>query len=152
MSWVSLSLRKLTLKNRINNLESDLVRISQALQTAEQSYSYEEQRSNLFYNYELSQINQNYQGAIAGAGTDSQAVYSVFQAAVAYQTRMQMQTSIFNAESEVRRRKSDAETSALEAEQTEVETQLSAARAEYDSLTNAIHEDIKKNAITLVNA
>ena len=43
MGWAALSLRKMTLKQRINNLEQRLVNISQELQSMYDSGSYAQQ-------------------------------------------------------------------------------------------------------------
>ena len=43
MGWAALSLRKMTLKQRINNLEQRLVNISQELQSMYDSASYSQQ-------------------------------------------------------------------------------------------------------------
>lgn len=43
MGWAALSLRKMTLKQRINNLEQRLVNISQELQSMYDSSSYAQQ-------------------------------------------------------------------------------------------------------------
>jgi hypothetical protein len=57
MTWVSVSLRKMELKNRINNMESQLMDISQELQTIADESSNEQSKISLKNNYELGKLN-----------------------------------------------------------------------------------------------
>ena len=54
------------------------------------------------------------------------------------------------ASNRVNQDRTDAKTRALEAQQEQIETQLEAARAEYDQLDKACSQDIQKGAIKLV--
>ena len=181
MGWVTVSLRKMTLKNRINNLETDLIRISQQLQTTANNGAYEQQNDQLEYNYNLSIMNDDYMkridsiqrrtsgsstnpngvsagsysGSYAGSSSSSTIDNSVFaldmwRANAEYNQKRQNAESIFNAKNNARQAKVDAESNGLEAQKEQIEAQLKAARAEYESLGQAMDQDIKDGAIHLV--
>lgn len=157
MSWVTISLRKMTLKNRINNLESELIRISQQLQTVANNESYNQQADQLNHNYNVAAANAAYQESLNGIDTNAdgdnekqlEAQRNIANVTLAYNNQMQMEDSIFEAKNSARQRMTDAQSNALEAQQEQVETQLKAAKAEYDSLGEAVKDDIKRDTISL---
>ena len=57
MGWVTLSLRKMTLKQRISNLEYRLVQISQEQQTLANQSSYAQRYLGMMQNQSTSQLN-----------------------------------------------------------------------------------------------
>ena len=158
MSWVTVSLRKMTLKNRINNLESELIRISQRLQTVANNESYNQQADQLNHNYQIAAMNAAYNDTISKIDTNTNgdnqkqlaAQKNIMTATNNYNSAMQMEDSIFNAKNTARQHMVDAQTNALEAQQEQVEAQIKAARAEYESLGEAMDQDIKDGAIKLV--
>jgi hypothetical protein len=60
MTWASVSLRKMELKNKINSMESQLIDISQQLQKISNESSAKETAVSLWSNYNLSGINNEY--------------------------------------------------------------------------------------------
>lgn len=61
MSWASLALRKMTLKNRVNDLNTQLVQISQKMQEVSNDLSYEQRNKQLQYDYDLSVAEDTYE-------------------------------------------------------------------------------------------
>ena len=157
MGWAALSLRKMTLKQRINSLEQRLVNISQQEMSMYDSSSYAQQAIGVQKTQALSHFQQIFEdnsNAIkqqyAGA-TSTQDLNSYNTAIQTEQLSLQysqmIQNSLFQAkESAMQNSINQSETQiALEKEQ--VETQLEAARAEYESLDQACSSDIKSGAI-----
>ena len=153
MGWAALSLRKMTLKQRIN--------ISQELQSMYDSSSYAQQalgveKTNALSN--LQQIYSNNTSSIAGAyqgSTDTDSLNQYNQALQQEQLSLMynqmIQNSLFTAkESAMQDSINQAETQ-LQLEQEQIETQLEAARAEYDSLDQACSQDIQSGAIKLIS-
>jgi uncharacterized protein YlxW (UPF0749 family) len=63
--------------------------------------------------------------------------------------KLELQT-LANMQSETLRSETDAQTQTLEAQQEQLQTQLKAVRAEYDSLDEALDKDIQSSTIKLV--
>ncbi len=158
MSWVTVSLRKMTLKNRINTLESDLIRISQRLQSIANNESYNQQADQLNHNYNVAALNAAYSDQMSQIDTNAngdtkkqlEAQKAIAVATNTYNNQMQIQDSIFEAQNTTRQNLADAQTQALEAQQEQIESQLKSARAEYESLGDALKNDIEKGVIKLV--
>ncbi len=153
MTWATISARKMVLKNRINTLETELIRISQRLQDAYDDAAYDQRKNQLNYDYELAGLTDEYQAGMDGLeGQDLQG--QAFQGAyntvvMQYMDDKRQLDAGFAAQNQMVQDKADAKTKALEAEQEQIETQLEAARAEYESLDKACSEDIKNGAINL---
>jgi hypothetical protein len=141
------------LKNRINQFESRLIQVSQRLQTVSNKSSYNENINNSYYTYQLSLVNADYQNAItlAGQASDSNGqTAAMYQAQLAYSNNKAVLEAMKQSWSDTKKSETDAEAQALEAEQDQLQTQVKAARAEYDSLGEAMDNDISKGAIKLV--
>ncbi len=161
MGWAALSLRKMTLKQRINNLEQRLVTISQELQSQYDSSSYAEQaigveKSNALadlqstYSSNVSTISSQYSGS---TDTDALAEYNTAlqEEQLSYMYNQMIQNSVFTAKEQALQDTVNQSETQLQLEQEQVETQLEAARAEYDSLDEACSQDIQSGAISLVS-
>ncbi len=220
MTWVSVSLRKMELKNRINTLESQLIDISQRMQTIADEKASEQTKQALQSNFELSQVRTKYlkdmtsvftaddkaatiqdsllsqcyndEGQLDIAkfqemfGLDGTAVEGLTEETMAddlftrfftgqdgvellknldetstkylanmhvtsnYLDEKMSLTALNQAEADALRSEADSETQALEAQQEQIQTQLKAARAEYDNLGEALDKDIQTSTIKLV--
>lgn len=160
MGWAALSLRKMTLKQRINNLEQRLTTISQELQSQYDAASYAEQAVGVEKSQALSDLQTTYSNNTStlastysgSSDTDSLSEYSTAlqQEQLSYQYNQMILESLFTAKEEAMQDTINQSETQLELEQEQIETQLEAARAEYDSLDEAVSEDIQNGAIALV--
>ena len=159
MTWATISTRQMVLKNRINTLESQLIDISQQLQTAYDDSAYNQQINQMDYSEKLEQIQNAYQDrldALSGNDTSTTEGSELYtkqtnEAAKLYLTAKKMLDQQLNTVNTMEQHKTDAKTKALEAQQEQIETQLEASRAEYDQLDKACSNDIGKGAIKLVS-
>lgn len=162
MGWASLSLRKMTLKQRINNLEQRLTNISQELQTMYDSSSYSQQALGLeknqaalalqtTYSNNINTLGGTYGSGTGSTSTDQLAQYNAAlqQEQLSYMYNQMIQNSMFSAKEQAMQESINQQETALELEQEQLETQLQAARAEYQSLDQAIGQDIQDGAIKL---
>ena len=69
MGWAALSLRKMTLKQRINNLEQRLVNISQELQSMYDSGSYAQQAMGVEQSQAMMALQNTYSNNTATIGS-----------------------------------------------------------------------------------
>ncbi|MBE7706714.1 MAG: hypothetical protein E7Z91_05690 [Cyanobacteria bacterium SIG30] len=154
MTWATISLRKMELKNRINQLESEAIQISQELQTASRESSQEQQMTNLTSNYQQSLMYADYEKAMDAINSNKKIDASKKQEAIMkVQQRYNQNANVFSSINESKasslKNVTDAKTKAIEARKEQVETQLKAANAEYESLGQAMDNDIQKSAIKL---
>lgn len=159
MAWVTISLRKMVLKQRISMLESRLITLSQQQQSLANSGAYAQQFLNAMKDDKYGQLQLQRQNAIQGmagqapqdASAESNLQYTNSLNNVNLQSSFsQMQLdSIFQGYEDGLRSESDRKARALEAEQVQIETQLKAARAEEENLGKAMDQDIKNGAINL---
>ena len=161
MGWAALSLRKMTLKQRINNLEQRLVNISQELQSMYDSSSYAQQALGVEKSQALMNLQNTYSNNTATLGGQYSGTTNTTDLA-AYQTGLQqeqlslmynqmIQNSLFTAKEQAMQETINQQETQLQLEQEQVETQLEAARAEYESLDEAVSQDIQSVAISLVS-
>lgn len=161
MGWAALSLRKMTLKQRINDLEQRLTTISQELQTMYDSSSYAEQAIGVEKSQALSSIMQTYSdnsSTISSQyqGSSDTASLSEYNTALqqeqlSYQYNQMILNSMFTAKEQAMQDTINQSETQLELEQEQIETQLEAARAEYQNLDDAVSSDIQDGAISLVS-
>lgn len=157
MGWAALSLRKMTLKQRINSLEQRLVNISQQEMSMYDSSSYAQQAIGVqktqaashlqqIFDNNSKTIQQQYANATSTQDLNNYNI-AIQNEQLSLQYNQMIQNSLFQAkESAMQNSINQSETQiALEKEQ--VETQLEAARAEYESLDQACSSDIKSGAI-----
>jgi len=155
MSWVTLSLRKMTLKQRSSNLEFRLTQLSQQKQTIANQAAYAQRTINSQKNLYTSIYNMvgmaSLQGAIAASqGDQANMMFGMYQ----HQQGMMMGSMIMNSVFDSYKNAMDEQirqmAAQIDEEITQVEAQLKAAKAEEESISKAMDDDIKKSAIQLV--
>ncbi len=161
MGWAALSLRKMTLKQRINNLEQRLVNISQELQSMYDSSSYAEQALGVEKNQAMANLQNTFAtnnatlASTYGGATDAAglAEYNtqLQQQQMSLMYSQMIQNSMFSAKEQAMQEAVNQAETQLQLEQEQVETQLAAARAEYQALGQAVSQDIQQGAIHLVS-
>lgn len=161
MGWAALSLRKMTLKQRINNLEQRLVNISQELQSMYDAASYSQQALGVEKTQALANLQNTYSNNSAtlastytgGTSTADLANYNAAlqQEQLSYMYNQMIQNSMFSTKEQAMQDSINQAETQLELEQEQVETQLEAARAEYQQLDQACSQDISDGAIKLVS-
>lgn len=161
MGWVTLSLRKMTLKQRISNLEYRLVQISQEQQTLANQSSYAQRYLGMMQNQSTSQLNVDRLNYLKQARSNYSSGSSDYQGQLNLQSaldeinlnysfeKMNME-SVFQAQQDSMLQEINAKQQQLELEQEQLQTQLSAARAEEEQMSEAMNQDIKNGAIKLV--
>jgi BMFP domain-containing protein YqiC len=150
MTWVSVSLRKMTLKNRINTLEDQLMNISQQIQSSQQEGAMSIMKNNYGEQAQLSGINNDFKSSISGLDKDSDTYQTdILGAYTEWADAKMANTSIFDAQEEMIRSEASTKTSALEQQQEMLEAQLKSARSEYDALGEALDKDIEQSTIKL---
>ena len=165
MTWATISTRQMVLKNRINCLETQLIRISQEIQSTYDESSYDQQFAQMDYGENLAQAQDVYQkemdkiyndhtknadGSDASNNNTYDETKRYNDATRTYLNAKRNLDKKLEANNRVNQDRTDAKTRALEAQQEQIETQLEAARAEYDQLDKACSQDIQKGAIKLV--
>lgn len=162
MGWVTLSLRKMALKQRVSNLEYRLVQISQQQQTLANSSSYAQRYVGMMQNQSMMQLNVDRLNYL------KQARESFAQDGSSYESQLNLQStldninlgyqftqmnmeSVFQAQEDSMLQEINAQQQQLELEQEQIQTQLAAAQAELESLDSAISNDIKNGAIKLTS-
>ena len=164
MGWVTLSLRKMALKQRISTIEYRLDQISQEQQSLANQSSYTQRYLGAVQNQKLSQLNAQRTNFLENArekyqSTDGTSMstndYMDLQSAMDqinlnYQFEQMNMESIFQTQQDSLLQEINTKQQQLELEQEQIQTQLSAARAEEEQLSEAVSQDIKNNAIKLV--
>ncbi len=162
MGWVTLSLRKMALKQRVSNLEYRLVQISQQQQTLANQSSYAQRYMGMMQNQSMMQLNvdrQNYlkdaRNNFSNNGSDYQSQLDLQTALddinLNYQFEQMNMESVFQAQEDSMLKEINSQQQQLELEQEQIQTQLAAAQAELESLDSAITNDIKNGAIKLTS-
>lgn len=161
MGWAALSLRKMTLKQRINNLEIRLTTVSQELQSMYDASSYAEQALGIEKTNALADLQSTYSSNVSTlaetysdtSDTDALSEYNAAlqQEQLSLTYNQMIQESLFTAKESALQETINEQETQLELEQEQLETQLEAARAEYDSLDDACSQDIQSGAISLVS-
>lgn len=157
MTWATISTRQMNLKNRINGLESQLTRISQDLQTAYDDSSYKQQLNEMKYTEELAAAQDEYTEKMdklekAHENDEKSGAYTkeYNDAQREYLKKKRALDNELKTKNTCNKDMTDAKTRALEAQQEQIETQLEAARSEFDQLDKACSQDIQKGAIKLI--
>lgn len=162
MGWVTLSLRKMALKQRVSNLEYRLVQISQQQQTLANQSSYAQRYAGMMQNQSMMQLNVdrlNYlkqaRESFSENGSDYQSQLNLQttlnEIDLNYQFEQMNMESVFQAQEDSMLQEINAQQQRLELEQEQIQTQLAAAQAELESLDSAITSDIKNGAIKLTS-
>lgn len=160
MGWVTISLRKMALKQRESSLQYRLMQISQERQSLANQSNYTQRYVNAMKNQENGNIMNGYMDAVEQLQQQGQNIDPTSKEWTAYQkaldqaslvqSRQQMAAdSIFQGYEDglmgdVNRREQQ-----LDGEQVQIETQLKAAQAELESLDQAMDNSIKNSAIKL---
>lgn len=162
MAWVTISLRKMVLKQRISMLEARSIELSQQQQSLANNGAYAQQFLNAMKDKSYGELQVRHQQKVQGlSGQAANIDPNDFAQQQQYtnnlndlnlgQTYSRMQLdSIFEGYESGMRDEADRKARALEAEQVQIETQLKAARAEEENLSKAMDQDIKSGAIQLV--
>lgn len=162
MGWITLSLRKLVLTQRVNELEHRLTRLSQEHQSLSNSSSYSTrvmgvQKSEAYkelltnYSNNINAVASNFQnGAVTDIGMAAQYNTNIQQIQLDYMINKMNLDSIFTAKESALQDEVNEKENRLDLEQEQLETQLEAARAEKEALDQAISQDIKSSTISLV--
>lgn len=162
MGWVTLSLRKMVLTQRVSQLEHRLTKLSQQQQTLANSSAYTERAIGLEKTEAYNSLIDNYsQGLNDVAGAFNQGSSAGVQELMQYQVQMQQSQldymynkmvidSVFTQKEQALQDKVNDKQTYLELEQEQVETQLEAARAELQQLDEAVSTDIEQSTISLV--
>ncbi len=162
MGWVTLSLRKMALKQRVSNLEYRLVQISQQQQTLANQSSYAQRYMGMMQNQSMMQLNVNRLNDLQQARADFSQDGSNYESQLnlqsaldninlSYQFGQMNMESVFQAQEDSMLQEINAQQQQLELEQEQIQTQLQAAQAELESLDSAISSDIKNGAIKLTS-
>ncbi len=158
MGWVTLSLRKMALKQRVSMLQYRLVTISQQKQTAANQSQYQQRAFNIEKNQGIRGIDQSYYSTVQGLNQDNAetsttdtAAWNTYQNSLdAASMNQAMQRSVFDSEYEAKESilmdEINRKEQQLDAEQIQIETQIKAAEAELKSLDEAIDESIDSSA------
>ena len=159
MGWVTISLRKMALKQRESQLQYRLMQISQERQTLANQAQYTQRYLNAMKNQQTGSITQGYMDAVqqlqAGAPDDPTGkAWNEYQnkldQASMIQSRQQMAAdSIFQGYEDALMGDVNRRDQQLQDEQVQIETQLKAAQAELESLDQAMDDSIKNSAIKL---
>lgn len=162
MGWITLSLRKLVITQRVSELEHRLTKLSQEQQTLSNSSSYSEraigvEKSEAYksiianYSNSINSISQNFRnGPVSDIGIAGQYYTDIQSAGLEYLYNKMNTDSIFTAKEQALQDEVNRKQTHLELEQEQIETQLEAARAEKEKLDEAISQDIKSSTISLV--
>lgn len=161
MGWVTLSLRKMALKQRISNLEYRLIQLSQEQQSLANSSSYAQRQMSMVQNQNSAQLSADrlnlIKNARAGFDGDNYTYNDQLDLQTAldeinlnYEFEKMNMESIFQAQQDSMLQQINTQQQQIELEQEQIETQLAAARAEEEQLSEAVSQDIKNGAIKLV--
>ncbi len=162
MGWVTLSLRKMVLTQRVSQLENRLLTLSQEEQTLANSSAYQERAIGLEKQEAYSNLASNYSTSLTDVSDIlSSGTTTDVSALAQYQTQLQEQQlsymyekmvidSVFTQEEQALQDQVNNKQTYLELEQEQVETQLEAARAELEQLDEACSQDIESSTISLV--
>ena len=163
MGWMSLSLRKMVLTQRVSELEHRLTKLSQEEQTLANSSSYAERAIAVEKTQAYNTLNTDYTNKMNSMLSQFNTGQPVTDMSVLAQYNTDLQTaqlgymynkmnidSIFTAKEEAMQDEINERQTQIDLEQEQLETQLEAARAEKEQLDKAISEDIKSSTISLV--
>ena len=160
MGWVTISLRKMALKQRVSNMQYRLLQVSQERQTIANQSQYTQRYLNAMKNQQYSSITNSYMSAVQelqnnAANMDpTSSEWSAYQTSLdqlaLVQSRQQMAVdSVFQGYEDALMGDVNRRDQQLEAEQTQLETQIQAAQAELESLDEAMEQSIQDSAIKL---
>lgn len=164
MGWVTLSLRKMVLTQRVSELEHRLTQLSQSQQTLANSSAYTERFIGLEKQQAYSSLTSEYSESLtnvsgifsnsttqaADPATLAQYMAEMQQSQIDYMYNKMVVDSVFTQREQALQDEVNEKQTYIQLEQEQVETQLEAARAELEALDEAISSDIKQSTISLV--
>lgn len=162
MGWVTLSLRKMVLTQRVSQLENRLLHLSQEQQTLANSSAYTERAIGLEKQEAYTSLMNNYSGSLnnisdfvsSGNASDPASLIQyqaqMQQSQLDYMYNKMVIDSVFTQKEQALQDQVNNKQTYLELEQEQVETQLEAARAELEQLDEACSQDIQSSTISLV--
>ena len=160
MGWLTLSLRKQVLTQRVSQLEHRLTKLSQEQQSLANGSSYTERAIGLEkqeaysaliedHAKRITTIGENFMGSSASVVDLANYNVELQEAQLNYIYEQALLDSIFTQREQALQDEVNNKQTYVELEQEQVETQLEAARAELEQLDEAIGQDIKTSTISL---
>ncbi len=160
MGWVTYSIRKKTLKARRQSLNYRLMQIQSELQSFQSLKSYQSEMLSTNKQQVLSNIDTKYNNIIndlsrqaTNASSNSNVQNQINQQITEYQqqqkTEQQYYESLFTRLEQQQTKEAERKENYLEMQQEDINTQLEAAKAEYDQYKEAISNSIDEGKIEL---
>ena len=152
MAWVTISLRKMALRARQNNLNARLMELSQQQQSMQMAAGYALSAMNAQKDQALMEAQDRYYAGIEGlqyGDSNSQTMAALRRSELDYQREQLVINSVFTAAEEGQRNMTKVRESAISMEIEILNTQLMAVNAEYEALEKGLESDIKKDTIKL---
>ncbi len=154
MSWVTLTLRKLTLRAEINSLELRDIQMSRQIRSIQRNLSYEQSVFNNSKKHELADAKSSYLEIRDNRPETDSEEYADWQldysaAREDYEAQKQDINDYYDdILSELEEAATDEETR-MQEEQTTVEAQLEAMRGELETVNEQISSDIESSKLNL---
>ncbi|MBR2386483.1 hypothetical protein IKA92_04220 [bacterium] len=155
MAWVTFSIRKLTLKSRVNQLNARVMQISQQLQTQQRQGAYKLEMLQTNKNAVLENLDTQYNQQIQNLSNQAQNAKDkdktninnqITELQQAQSAEKEYWTSLFERQEKQLTEENQRKEAALEMQQEQIQTQAEAAKAEYDSVKEACSQHIKDDA------
>lgn len=156
MAWVTFSIRKLTLKSRVNQLNYRMMQISQQLQAQQRQGAYKVEMLQTNKNAVLENLDSQYNAQIQNLSNQAQNAKKdkdktninnqITELQQAQSAEKQYWTSLFERQEKQLTEENQRKEAALEMQQEQIQTQAEAAKAEYDSVKEACSSHIKDEA------
>lgn len=155
MGWVSLSLRKASLRRDISNLELRDIQISRTIRQTERQMHYDQTIIKNNKAADLKEIKAVYDAAKQGKPKDMNSTeYSTWYQAYSeakeeYEYQKLQISELYDDQLEMLEEEASDKETDLQEEQTTVEAQLEAMRAEFDVVKEQISTDIQNSVISI---
>lgn len=155
MGWVSLSLRKASLRRDISNLELRDIQISRTIRQTERQMHYDQTIIKNNKSADIKEIKAVYDAAKDGKPKDiSSTEYSEWYQAYSeakeeYEYQKLQISELYDDQLEMLEEEASDKETDLQEEQTTVEAQLEAMRSEFDAVKEQISTDIQNSVINL---
>lgn len=156
MAWVTFSIRKLTLKSRVNQLNYRMMQISQQLQAQQRQGAYKVEMLQTNKNAVLENLDSQYNAQIQNLSNQAQNAKKdkdktninnqITELQQAQSAEKEYWTSLFERQEKQLTEENQRKETALEMQQEQIQTQAEAAKAEYDSVKEACSSHIKDEA------
>ena len=161
MGWITLSLRKMVLTQRISDLEHRLTKLSQEKQTMANSSGYSQRalamQKNMAYTNLANQHSANmqsifsqYGGYVSDTSVASQIQNNIYNEEIGYMMSKMNLDSYYESIQSAQDDAINVKEQNIDLEIEQLEVQLQAARAEAEKIDEAVSSDIKSSTISLV--